>query len=277
MLERLGKKRRYTKEEWRGRLINCVYIRARIRARAHAHACWCSDPKTGLQVALCVIRGGMRFLGTLHYPRSLDSFCTQVEHWEATWVPPISSPYFLTPVAPGTLALLADCASGLAFPAHHHCLFLFLRLSVRPASCPLRLLLWPFYFLFPFNQFLALFLEWFCQNAHVPVSWWSFPSSALLSVLNRLELTSWAWRGTRQQVLLWLTPVRSVCSSQPQSCALCSYFMHVYVLSLSVPLPMMCPTASAAQFVSSGLSSRSTGIPGPSKSVLCVCETVSVS
>lgn len=165
-------------------------------------------------------------------PRSLDSFCTQVEHWEATWVPPISSPYFLTPVAPGTLALLADCASGLAFPAHHHCLFLFLRLSVRPASCPLRLLLWPFYFLFPFNQFLALFLEWFCQNAHVPVSWWSFPSSALLSVLNRLELTSWAWRGTRQQVLLWLTPIRSVCSSQPQSCALCSYFMHVYVLSL---------------------------------------------
>lgn len=35
VLERLGKKRRYTKEEWRGRLINCVYI----RARAHAHAC----------------------------------------------------------------------------------------------------------------------------------------------------------------------------------------------------------------------------------------------
>lgn len=211
-------------------------------------------------------------------PRSLDSFCTQVEHWEATWVPPISSPYFLTPVAPGTLALLADCASGLAFPAHHHCLSLFLRLSVRPASCPLRLLLWPFYFLFPFNQFLALFLEWFCQNAHVPVSWWGFPGSALLSVLNRLELTSWAWRGTRQQVLFWLTPICS-CVLQPATIMCVMFLVHtcicaffdLYLYQWRVPLPPL------AQSVSSGLSSRSTGIPGPSKSVLCVCETVSVS
>ena len=49
-------------------------------------------------------------------------FAPRLEHWEATWVPLVSSPCFLTPVAPGTLALLlAYCASGLAFPAHHHC------------------------------------------------------------------------------------------------------------------------------------------------------------
>lgn len=128
MLERLGKRRRYTKEEWRERLINCVCC-------AHAHACGCSDHKTGLQVALCVIRGGMRFLASLLGP--WIPFAPKLEHWEATWVLPISSSYFLTPVAPGTLALLADCASGLAFPAHHHCLSLFLPLSVWPASCPL--------------------------------------------------------------------------------------------------------------------------------------------
>lgn len=133
VLERLGKKRRYTKEEWRGRLINCVYIRSSC---VYAHACWCSDPKTGLQVALCVIRGGRRGSWVHFTPRSLDSFCTCENTGEATWVPPISSPLFSHSRCPWNISPVGWLCFWSGLPAHHHCLFLFLSLSVRACILP---------------------------------------------------------------------------------------------------------------------------------------------